>query len=166
MEPGTTELQKTSTFKFEDGSCLRTLAREIFVVTSSRNSLKLFFIHFFSPLFSTLHLQPELAPFVDEPSWLVATSEEVVAVLVDSKSFPFICSFSPLFNALHLQLAPLVDEPLWLVSAAEVIAVDSKPYPFFRVHLFFFGGSEFESPLFSSSTNNFLLRHQHHQYRD
>ena len=81
MEPSTTELQKTSTFKFEDGSCLRTLAREIVVVTSGRNSLKLFFIHFFSPLFSTLHLQPELAPFVDEPSWLVATSEEVVAVL-------------------------------------------------------------------------------------
>ena len=82
----------------------------------------------FSPLFSALHLQREFVPFVDEPTWLVAASKEVVAVLVDYKSFPFICSFSPLFNALRLQLAPFVDEPLWLVSTAEVVAVNC---PFF-----------------------------------
>ena len=33
MEFGIIELQKTSTFRLEDGSCLRTLTREITVVT-------------------------------------------------------------------------------------------------------------------------------------
>ena len=98
-------MQKTSTVGLEDGSCLRTLTREIAVVISDLKSLKLLLICSFSFLFRALRLQ--LASLVDKLkdipsrcslhcSWLpveVLTAELVPADVVAVSPIQLLLSF-------------------------------------------------------------------------
>ena len=98
MELGMIALQKTVTFKLEAGSCLRTLTKEMAVVTSGFKSIKLFLIGCFSSLFSALRLQ--LALVVEGssccllryvvPAVELAVPIDVVATATFS-GFPFFC---------------------------------------------------------------------------
>ena len=98
-------MQKTSTVGLEDGSCLRTLTREIAVVISGLKSLKLLLICSFSLLFRALCLR--LASLVDKLkdipsrcslhcSWLpveVLTAELVPADVVAVSPIQLLLSF-------------------------------------------------------------------------
>ena len=111
-------MQKTSTVGLEDGSCLRTLTREIAVVISGLKSLKLLLICSFSLLFRALRLR--LASLVDKLkdrpsrcslhcSWLpveVLTAELVPADVVAVSPIQLLLSFMHIASSSSSEALP------------------------------------------------------------
>ena len=95
-------MQRTSTVGLEDGSCLRTLTREIAVVISGLKSLKLLLICSFSLLFRALRLR--LASLVDK-----------------LKDIPSRCSFHCSWLAVEVLTAELVPADVVAVSPIQLL---------------------------------------------